>query len=124
MECFVNYLTKYNSYFLLKNLVHLSHLQFSCSVVSNSVTPWTAARQASLSITSPRSLLKLRHLRAPLFKHTNKSLGRGQMNPHNPETQPHNSTIIQTLPDFYYLLHYSTLYHFSTQVFQSKWHLS
>ena len=33
--------------------------QFSHSVVSNSVTPWTAARQASLSITNFRSLLKL-----------------------------------------------------------------
>ena len=33
--------------------------QFSRSVMSNSVTPWTAARQASLSITNSRSLLKL-----------------------------------------------------------------
>ena len=33
--------------------------QFSCSVVSSSVTPWIAARQASLSITNSRSLLKL-----------------------------------------------------------------
>ena len=32
---------------------------FSCSVVSDSVTPWTAARQASLSITNSWSLLKL-----------------------------------------------------------------
>ena len=36
-----------------------SSVQFSCSVVSNSVTPWTAARQASLSITNSQSLLKL-----------------------------------------------------------------
>ena len=35
------------------------NFQFSCSVVSDSVTPWTAARQASLSITNPQSLLKL-----------------------------------------------------------------
>ena len=35
------------------------HVQFNCSVVSDSVTPWTAARQASLSITSSQSLLKL-----------------------------------------------------------------
>ena len=28
-------------------------VQFSRSVVSDSATPWTAARQASLSITSP-----------------------------------------------------------------------
>ena len=34
-------------------------LQFSCSAVSDSVTPWTAARQASLSITNSPSLLKL-----------------------------------------------------------------
>ena len=33
--------------------------QFSHSVVSDSVTPWTTARQASLSFTSSRSLLKL-----------------------------------------------------------------
>ena len=32
--------------------------QFSLSVVSDSVTPWTAAHQASLSITNFRSLLK------------------------------------------------------------------
>ena len=34
-------------------------LQFSRSVVSNSATPWTAALQASLSITNSRSLLRL-----------------------------------------------------------------
>ena len=34
-------------------------IQFSCSVVSHSVTPWTIGRQASLSITNSRSLLKL-----------------------------------------------------------------
>ena len=34
-------------------------VQFSRSVVSDSATPWTAARQASLSITNSRSLLKL-----------------------------------------------------------------
>ena len=33
--------------------------QFSHSVVCDSVTPWTAKRQASLSITNSRSLLKL-----------------------------------------------------------------
>ena len=33
--------------------------QFSHSVVSDSATPWTAACQASLSITSSQSLLKL-----------------------------------------------------------------
>ena len=34
-------------------------LWFSQSVVSDSVTPWTAARQASLSITNSQGLLKL-----------------------------------------------------------------
>ena len=34
-------------------------LLFSLSVMSNSVTPWTAARQASLSFTIAQSLLKL-----------------------------------------------------------------
>ena len=34
-------------------------LQFSCSVVSDSATPWTPIHQASLSITNSQSLLKL-----------------------------------------------------------------
>ena len=34
-------------------------VQFSCSVVSDSATPWTAAHQASLSITNSHSLSKL-----------------------------------------------------------------
>ena len=37
----------------------LSSVQFSHSVVSDSVTPWTAAHQACLSITNSWSLLKL-----------------------------------------------------------------
>ena len=37
----------------------LPSVQFSCSVVSDFATPWTAARQASLSISNSRSLLKL-----------------------------------------------------------------
>ena len=37
----------------------LSDIQFSRSVVSDSATPWTTARQASLSITNSWSLLKL-----------------------------------------------------------------
>ena len=36
-----------------------SSVQFRCSVVFDSATPWTAARQTSLSITNARSLLKL-----------------------------------------------------------------
>ena len=34
-------------------------VQFICSVVSDSATPWTATCQASLSITNSQSLLKL-----------------------------------------------------------------
>ena len=37
----------------------LASVQFSCSVVSDSTTPWTVACQASLSVTNSRSLLKL-----------------------------------------------------------------
>ena len=37
-------------------------VQFSHSVVSDSVTPWTAARQASLSITNSWSSLKLKSI--------------------------------------------------------------
>ena len=36
-----------------------SSVQFSCSVMSDSATPWIAARHASLSITNSQSLLKL-----------------------------------------------------------------
>ena len=39
------------------DIVLLGSVQFSCSGVSDSATPWTAAHQASLSITI--SLLKL-----------------------------------------------------------------
>ena len=40
--------------------IHIAYsVQFSCSVLSDSLNPWTAARQASLSITNSRSLLKL-----------------------------------------------------------------
>ena len=37
----------------------ISSAQFSFSVLSDSVTPWTAARQASLSVTNSQSYLKL-----------------------------------------------------------------
>ena len=40
----------------------ISSVQFSCSVVSNSATPGTAAHQASLSITSSRSYSNSRPL--------------------------------------------------------------
>ena len=41
-----------------------SSVQFSCSVVSDSATPWIAARQASLSITNSRSLPKPMSIRS------------------------------------------------------------
>ena len=50
VHCFKVLVKGQNTYF--------SSVQFSCSVVSDSVTPWTAARQASLSITNSWSLLK------------------------------------------------------------------
>ena len=37
--------------------VQFSSVQFICSVMSGSATPWTAACQASLSVTNSRSLL-------------------------------------------------------------------
>ena len=37
---------------------------FTCSIVFNFATPWTAACQASLSITNIRSLLKLMSIRS------------------------------------------------------------
>ena len=40
-----------------------------CSVMSNSVTPWTAARQASLSFTVFRSLLKLVYIESVVSGH-------------------------------------------------------
>ena len=45
--------------------VPFSSVQFSCSVMSNSVTPWIAARQASLSITNSRSSLRLTSIKDP-----------------------------------------------------------
>ena len=40
-------------------LYNFSSVQISCSVMSDSATPWTAAHQAFLSITNTWSLLKL-----------------------------------------------------------------
>ena len=42
-------------------LLSVSSVQFSCSVVSDSATPWITARQASLFITNSQSLLKRVH---------------------------------------------------------------
>ena len=44
-------------------LSHFEKVQFSRSAVSDSATPWTAAHQASLSITNSRSLLKLKSIK-------------------------------------------------------------
>ena len=40
-------------------ITHFPSVQFSRSVMTDSATPWTAAHQASLSITNSQSLLKL-----------------------------------------------------------------
>ena len=47
------------SLFEIITAVSLTSVQFSRSVVSDSATPWIAARQASLSITNSRSSLRL-----------------------------------------------------------------
>ena len=39
-------------------------IQFSCSVMSDSATPWTAACQAYLSITNCQSLFKLMYIKS------------------------------------------------------------
>ena len=53
------------------SLFHTSpdSVHFSCSVLSDSATPWTAARQASLSITNSRSLLKLMSIELVMPSH-------------------------------------------------------
>ena len=50
---------KYPQSWLNVKRTSFSSVQFSCLVVSNSASPWTAARQASLPITSSWSLLSL-----------------------------------------------------------------
>ena len=46
-----------------------SSIQFSHSVMSDSATPWTAARKASLSITNSRSWLKLMSIESVMLAH-------------------------------------------------------
>ena len=48
-----------SSRLVLEAQTNIQSVQFSHSVMSNSATPWTAACQASLSITNTRNLLKL-----------------------------------------------------------------
>ena len=55
---------------LLMNLHTKIISQFSCSVVSDSATPWTTARQASLSITnswSPPKLMSIESVTQPNY---------------------------------------------------------
>ena len=47
---------------VLVSLTVISSVQLSHSVVSDSATPWTAAHQASLSITNSQRLLKLKSI--------------------------------------------------------------
>ena len=54
MTCFVTYLFGEIHVTFLSSILWL----FSCCVVSNPVTPWTAAHQASLSSTISQSLFK------------------------------------------------------------------
>ena len=49
---------RFNS-FINQEFTQIHSVQFSGSVVSDFATPWTAARQASLSITNSWSLLRL-----------------------------------------------------------------
>ena len=48
----------------LQTLWSLKSVQFSCSVASNSATPWTAACQAFLCITISRNLFKLMSIKS------------------------------------------------------------
>ena len=48
-----------SSLYLTYMPVQFTSVQFSCSVMSNSPTPWTAVHQASLSITNSQRLLKI-----------------------------------------------------------------
>jgi len=45
-------------------MYYLISVQFSHPIVSDSVTPWTAARQASLSFTNSWSLLRLKSIKS------------------------------------------------------------
>ena len=49
---------KFSFILLYLAMVQFSSVQFSCSVMSDSATPWSTARQPSLSITISRSSLR------------------------------------------------------------------
>ena len=53
-----------HGYIKAHSIVLFSSAQFSCSVMSDSVTPWITARQTSLSISNSQSLLKLMSLKS------------------------------------------------------------
>ena len=55
-------LTTKNIFKHIYTQIYICSVQLGCLVVSNSATPWTAARQASLSITNSRSLHKLKSI--------------------------------------------------------------
>ena len=57
-------LSQFNNY---QGNLQFSSVQFGCSVVSNSATPWTAAHQASLSISHSRTLLKLMSIQSVIL---------------------------------------------------------
>ena len=68
LQCSLHVMTHFNFcpldwrmllFLFFSRIFFLVLLQFSRSVMSDSATPWTAARQASLSITNSWSLLKL-----------------------------------------------------------------
>ena len=51
---------------IYREITVFSSVQFSRSIASDSVTPWTAARQASLSITNSQGLLKLTSIKSAM----------------------------------------------------------
>ena len=55
----INISSIFSPYVLQTTVQKISSVQFSCSVISDSATPWTTAHQASLSINS-QCLLKLK----------------------------------------------------------------
>ena len=65
------------------NITNLS-VQFSHSVVSDSATPWIAARQASLSITSSQSSLRLMSIESVMAIQPSHPLSTPSPPAHNP----------------------------------------
>ena len=59
IKCFLSLYSFIHHHISRTSIQQFSSLQFSCSVVFNSATPWIAAHRVSLSITISWSLLKL-----------------------------------------------------------------